>query len=115
MPVANPQGLEVPTHYTPQNAQEIVAFKLAHELKDVRERMLPDLEVIERQVIAPTAELLTLVESIKKYMHKRANKLIDFDRHTETYRRLADKPERTSSGGCRRAPSAVPAPLPGLL
>ncbi|KAJ1562603.1 hypothetical protein HK405_010127 [Cladochytrium tenue] len=57
----------------------------------------PDLEVIERGVVAPTAELIVLLDNVKRVVLKRSHKLLDYDRHRESVRKLREKPDRTSA------------------
>ena len=58
---------------------------------------MPQLQDIERLVIAPAGEYLTLFEQVKKYVTKRAHKLLDYDRHREAVKKLKEKKDRTAS------------------
>ncbi|KAJ3075209.1 hypothetical protein HDU98_008935 [Podochytrium sp. JEL0797] len=59
-----------------------------------REMLVPDLETIERRLVAPAADLVMLLDNVKKVITKRGHKLLDFDRHREAVKKLKEK-ERT--------------------
>jgi amphiphysin len=62
-----------------------------------RESLLPDLEVIERRLVSPTADLVALLNNVKKLMVKRSHKLIDYDRHRDSVKKMKERTDRTVS------------------
>ncbi|KAJ3104089.1 hypothetical protein HDU97_009538 [Phlyctochytrium planicorne] len=62
-----------------------------------REALLPDLEVIERRLVMPTAELMQLIERVKRFIIKRGHKLLDYDRHKDSVKKLKEKQDRTAT------------------
>ncbi|KAJ3059699.1 hypothetical protein HK102_009865, partial [Quaeritorhiza haematococci] len=60
----------------------------------VREQLLPELEVIERRIIVPITEFLTMVEQVKRLIIKRSHKLLDYDRHRESVKKLKERTDR---------------------
>ncbi|KAJ3126232.1 hypothetical protein HK100_010358 [Physocladia obscura] len=72
-----------------QAAQEFSNFA-----QSSRQTLIPDLETIERRLVAPAADLVGLLDNVKKVILKRSHKLLDFDRHRETVKKLKEK-ERT--------------------
>ena len=54
------------------------------------------MEDLDRLVIAPSAEYLSVFEFIKKYITKRAHKLLDYDRHRNAVKNLKDKKDKTA-------------------
>ncbi|KAJ3410154.1 hypothetical protein HDV05_004034 [Chytridiales sp. JEL 0842] len=87
------RSLPRPTPPASMQAVEHFALIAAH----ARESLLPDLEVIERRLVSPTADLVSLLANVKKHISKRGHKLIDFDRHRESVRKLKEKADRTVS------------------
>lgn len=67
-------------------------------MRNAKGDLFTDLEQLERLVVAPTTDLISLLDSIKRYIVKRSHKLLDYDRHAETLKSLRDKPNRTPSG-----------------
>ncbi|KAI8621780.1 hypothetical protein BC830DRAFT_111125 [Chytriomyces sp. MP71] len=59
-----------------------------------RQTLLPDLDTIERRLVAPAMDLVGLLDNVKKVIIKRGHKLLDFDRHREAVKKLKEK-ERT--------------------
>ncbi|KAJ3218814.1 hypothetical protein HDU67_004062, partial [Dinochytrium kinnereticum] len=62
-----------------------------------RESLLPDLEVIERRLVVPTAELMSLIDKVKRFTLKRSHKLLDYDRHRDSVKKMKEKQDRTAS------------------
>jgi len=65
-------------------------------IDDLRESLRPELELIATRVIAPAEELESLLKNIEKAITKRDHKLIDFDRHTNSYTKLKEKQNRSA-------------------
>ncbi|KAJ3026209.1 UNVERIFIED_CONTAM: hypothetical protein HDU68_006013 [Siphonaria sp. JEL0065] len=74
-----------------QAAQEFSAFA-----QTSREFLLPDLDTLERRLVAPAADLVVMLDNVKRVMVKRSHKLLDYDRHREAVKKLKEK-ERTVS------------------
>ncbi|RKO90168.1 hypothetical protein BDK51DRAFT_19333 [Blyttiomyces helicus] len=82
-----------PTAETPPESLR-AAETFAAGMASAREQLLPDLDIIERQVIAPTADYLALIERVKRLMTKRGNKLLDYDRHRESVKKMMERTDR---------------------
>ncbi|TPX63663.1 hypothetical protein SpCBS45565_g06442 [Spizellomyces sp. 'palustris'] len=83
---------------SPQHAKALAAAEaFATAMQTAREQLLPDLEVIERQVVAPTNDYITMINNVKRLMEKRARKLVDYDRHQDSVKKLAAKLDRNVS------------------
>ena len=67
-------------------------------MKNATNELQADLGQLERLVVAPTIDLIALLDTIKRYFTKRSHKLLDYDRHGETVKSLRDKPNRTPAG-----------------
>ncbi|KAJ3198723.1 hypothetical protein HDU82_001078, partial [Entophlyctis luteolus] len=78
------------------------AQEFSNAAQEARQALLPDLETIERKLVAPAADLVCLLDNVKsntsvqKVIVKRSHKLLDYDRHRETVKKLKEK-ERTVS------------------
>ncbi|KAJ3129147.1 hypothetical protein HK098_002388 [Nowakowskiella sp. JEL0407] len=70
------------------------AKELSENMIRARDTLLPDLDVIERRIIMPTTELLAIFSSVKKLMVKRDHKRLDFDRHTDGFKKLKERSDR---------------------
>lgn len=64
-------------------------------VKDLQASLAPELEMITTRIIAPADELLTIIKNVRKTTAKRQHKQLDFDRHTATYKKLKDKPDKS--------------------
>ena len=65
-------------------------------IDDIRETLRPEIELIETRVVAPIQEVEQVLKSINKAITKRDHKLIDFDRHTNSYTKLKEKQNRSA-------------------
>ncbi|WFD40737.1 BAR adaptor protein Hob1 [Malassezia japonica] len=63
---------------------------------DLREALRPEMELIASRVIAPAQELEVMMKGVSKAITKRDHKLIDFDRHNNSYTKLKDKQNRSA-------------------
>lgn len=82
VPEDNPQGIEASEQY-----QAVV--------KDLKDTLKPDLDLIETRIVGPATELLKIIDNIRKVSVKREHKRVDLDRHLRSHKKLADKKERT--------------------
>ncbi|KAJ3165011.1 hypothetical protein HK101_000318 [Irineochytrium annulatum] len=73
------------------------AEEFAQVLEDVRQSLMPDLEVIERRLVTPTVDLLVLLDRVKRLMVKRAHKLLDYDRHRDSVKKMKERTDRTAA------------------
>lgn len=64
-------------------------------MDELKETLTPEIELIESRVISPTKDFQTVVKAIRKNITKRDHKLVDFDRHNNSYSKLRDKKEKT--------------------
>ncbi|CEP11068.1 hypothetical protein [Parasitella parasitica] len=62
-----------------------------------RDEVLPELDVVDRDIVRPLLELSEIIKTISKTMVKRNHKLIDFDRHRIALQKLNGKTERSFS------------------
>lgn len=80
-----------------QSKEIETASILVDSMDRVKEELLPHLQDIERLVVAPAGEYLTVFDAIKKYILKRSHKLLDYDRYRDIVKKLKEKPDRTSA------------------
>jgi len=64
---------------------------------ELKETIRPEVELIESRVLAPAKELSEYVKKVRKTITKREHKLVDFDRHNNTYTKLREKKEKSLS------------------
>lgn len=83
VPEDNPEGIKASEQY-----REVV--------KELKDTLKPDLELIEKRVIIPAQELLQVIQNIRKMATKRDHKQVDLDRHKRTFKKYEDKKERTA-------------------
>ncbi|ORZ25777.1 hypothetical protein BCR42DRAFT_400900 [Absidia repens] len=62
-----------------------------------RDEVLPELDMLDRDVTRPLLELLDIVKMIEKTIVKRSHKLIDYDRHRLALNKLNTKQDRSFS------------------
>ena len=82
VPEDNPEGIQAAELY-----REVV--------KELKELLKPDLELIEKRIVDPAQELLQVIKSIRMMAIKREHRQVDLDRHKRTYKRYEEKKERT--------------------
>ncbi|GAA6048803.1 hypothetical protein JCM3770_003630 [Rhodotorula araucariae] len=69
-----------------------------HELmNELRDAVQPELELIDARVTGPLKEYQELLKKIRKTITKREHKLVDFDRHNNSYTKLKEKKEKSLS------------------
>ncbi|GAA5913470.1 hypothetical protein JCM6882_001969 [Rhodosporidiobolus microsporus] len=64
---------------------------------ELRDAIQPELELIDSRVTAPLKEYQELLKKIRKTITKRDHKLVDYDRHNNSYSKLKDKKEKSLS------------------
>ncbi|KAI8982010.1 hypothetical protein BDF20DRAFT_864514 [Mycotypha africana] len=62
-----------------------------------RDEVLPELDVVDRDIVRPLLELTEIIKTVQKTMTKRNHKLIDYDRHRLALQKLQNKQERSFS------------------
>ncbi|KAK6203610.1 BAR domain-containing protein [Scheffersomyces amazonensis] len=82
IPEDNPEGIQAAEQY-----REVV--------KELKETLKPDLELIEKRIVNPAQELLKVIQLIRKMATKRDHKQLDLDRHRRNYKKYEEKKERT--------------------
>lgn len=78
----NPEGIKASEQY-----REVV--------KELKETLKPDLELIDTRIVQPAQELLRVIHAIRKMATKRDHKQLDLDRHKRTFKKYEEKKERT--------------------
>ena len=66
-------------------------------MADARQSLAGDLDQIERLIVSPAADIIELLDRIKKLITKRAHKLLDYDDNRTTLQSLREKASRTVS------------------
>lgn len=78
------------------NPEGIKAAELYREVvKELKETLKPDLELIEKRIVNPAQELLKVIQAIRKMATKRDHKQVDLDRRLRTFKKYEEKKERT--------------------
>lgn len=65
-------------------------------VKDLQETLQPELDLIEKRIIAPTDDLLKVIKAIEKIATKRDRKQLDLDRHTGSLTKIQAKQDRSA-------------------
>lgn len=96
-------GTEVPEGMVQKRFQQTPAHQL-QAVNDAeaamaycRDEVLPELDVVDRDIVRPLLELTEIIKTINKTMVKRNHKLIDYDRHRTAIQKLNAKTERSFS------------------
>ncbi|GAA5856916.1 hypothetical protein JCM8547_008463 [Rhodosporidiobolus lusitaniae] len=66
-------------------------------MAELRDAIQPELELIDSRITAPLKEYQELLKKIRKTITKREHKLVDYDRHNNSYNKLKDKKEKSLS------------------
>ncbi|EGW31176.1 uncharacterized protein SPAPADRAFT_57073 [Spathaspora passalidarum NRRL Y-27907] len=87
-----------PTYTVPEDNPEGIkaAEQFREVVKELKETLKPDLELIEKRILHPAQELLKVIQSIRKMATKREHKQLDLDRHKRTHKKYEEKKERTA-------------------
>ncbi|GJN92551.1 hypothetical protein Rhopal_005581-T1 [Rhodotorula paludigena] len=64
-------------------------------MAEIRDAIQPELELIDARVTAPLKEYGELLKKIRKTITKREHKLVDYDRHNNSYNKLKEKKEKS--------------------
>ncbi|KAI9282242.1 hypothetical protein BY458DRAFT_497613 [Sporodiniella umbellata] len=96
-------GIEVPQGAVQKRFQQTPAVQL-QAVNDAeaamaycRDEVLPELDVVDRDIVRPLMELNEIIKAIQKTIVKRNHKLIDFDRHRISLQKITNKTERSFS------------------
>lgn len=92
-----PIGSEYDLERKHPNAQATMT-NLAHYnqlMEELKDTLTPEIELIESRVISPTKDFQTVIKAIRKNITKRDHKLVDFDRHNNSYSKLRDKKDKS--------------------
>ncbi|GMK55211.1 hypothetical protein CspeluHIS016_0202670 [Cutaneotrichosporon spelunceum] len=66
-------------------------------MDELRETLVPELELIESRIVQPSLELKDICKKIRKTITKREHKLQDYDRHNNSLNKLRAKKEKSLS------------------
>ncbi|POY71618.1 hypothetical protein BMF94_5311 [Rhodotorula taiwanensis] len=66
-------------------------------MAELRDAIEPEIELVDARVTAPLKEYQELLKKIRKTITKREHKLVDYDRHNNSYNKLKDKKEKSLS------------------
>ncbi|GBB93569.1 hypothetical protein RclHR1_00220003 [Rhizophagus clarus] len=64
-------------------------------MSDLRDILLPELDRIDELVVLPSKDFIDVVKLIKKTITKRDHKKVDFDRYTNSVKKLKDKKDKS--------------------
>ncbi|KAG0785063.1 hypothetical protein G6F22_008092 [Rhizopus arrhizus] len=94
-------GIEVPQGTVQKRFQQTPAIQ-QQAVNDAeaamaycRDEVLPELDVVDRDIVRPLMELNEIIKTIQKTIVKRNHKLIDYDRHRISLQKLTTKTERS--------------------
>ena len=86
---------DLPERY-PNAVKTIDQMSAYQELvTDLKDTVQPELDLIDTRIIAPIKEFNEVIKHAKKAITKRDHKLIDFDRHNNSFTKLRDKKEKS--------------------
>ncbi|KAJ3292847.1 hypothetical protein HDU76_007121, partial [Blyttiomyces sp. JEL0837] len=94
-PVYIRSSRSIPKETPPESLQ--AAEEFSRIAAQARAALLPDLDVIERRLVTPTTELVILLDNVKRLMVKRSHKLLDYDRHRDSVKKMKEKQDRSIS------------------
>ncbi|KAK0557436.1 BAR adaptor protein Hob1 [Tilletia horrida] len=64
-------------------------------MEELRETLTPEIELVESRIVGPIKDFINIVKTIRKNITKRDHKLLDFDRHSNSFNKLKSKSEKT--------------------
>ncbi|MCO5603529.1 hypothetical protein L7F22_057680 [Adiantum nelumboides] len=73
--------------------QNLPAYR--QHMEDLRETLTPEIDLIDSRIISPANDFIAILKAVRKNITKRDHKLVDFDRHNNTYTKARDKKEKT--------------------
>ncbi|KAF9112228.1 hypothetical protein BGX27_003783 [Mortierella sp. AM989] len=79
----------------PEAMQAVDDFQAV--MRETRDILLPEVDKLEIQVVRPLTDLQNNMKLIRKTIIKRDHKLVDYDRHRISLKKLREKKERTLS------------------
>lgn len=65
------------------------------DMGELRDALVPELELIDSRILAPIKDYVDVLKRIRKAITKRDHKLVDYDRHNNSYTKLRDKKEKS--------------------
>lgn len=92
-----PIGSEYDLERKHPNAQHTMTNLPAYGqlMDELKETLTPEIELIESRVISPTKDFQVIIKAIRKNITKRDHKLVDYDRHNNSYSKLRDKKDKS--------------------
>lgn len=90
--------LALSNHFASLTPDSEPSLEFAKGMSMAKDELQVDLEQLERLVVGPTTDLISLLDTVKRVFVKRGHKLLDYDRHGEAVKVLRDKPNKTASG-----------------
>lgn len=95
--MGEPSGEVTPrrTQTAPESVQAVDDFQAV--MREIRDILLPEVDKLEYQVVAPLTEMQGMMKAIHKTIVKREHKLVDYDRHRISLKKLQDKKDRSLS------------------
>jgi len=94
-PLGNEYGLDSRYPSAAETIKNIGAYQ--SNMSELQEALMPEVELVESRIMAPTKELVDMMKKIRKAITKRDHKLVDYDRHNNSYTKLRDKKEKSLS------------------
>jgi len=94
-PLGNEYGLESRYPSAAETIKHIGSYQT--NIAELQEALLPEVELVESRIMAPVKELVEMLKKIRKAITKRDHKLVDYDRHNNSYTKLRDKKEKSLS------------------
>ncbi|PWN49557.1 BAR-domain-containing protein [Violaceomyces palustris] len=64
-------------------------------MEELKETLTPEIELIDSRVVGPANDFMAILKAIRKNITKRDHKLVDYDRHNNSYTKLKEKKEKT--------------------
>ncbi|KAH8917367.1 BAR-domain-containing protein [Atractiella rhizophila] len=95
-PLDSSESLSALTSRHPQAADTLKNIDNYNTIMEgLKQSVLPEIELIDTRILAPLKEYQEICKKIRKAITKRDHKLVDFDRHNNSYTKLRDKKEKT--------------------
>ncbi|KAK0534914.1 BAR adaptor protein Hob1 [Tilletia horrida] len=64
-------------------------------MQELRETLTPEIELVESRIVGPIKDFINILKSIRKNITKRDHKLLDYDRHSNSFTKLKEKRDKT--------------------
>ncbi|BGP57040.1 BAR adaptor protein Hob1 [Rhodotorula sphaerocarpa] len=94
-PLQGESSLTIQHPYAETTLQNIDQYQ--EFMTELREAIEPEIELVDARVTMPLKEYQDLLKKIRKTITKREHKLVDFDRHNNSYNKLKDKKDKSLS------------------